>query len=74
MRNMDHGELYTFASGFKVRWCKPCKVLHGHLYDCEHFPAKIRQEIRADDLKAKTKLGISIAIVIIFVVMLFIVR
>ena len=73
MKEMVHEKLYRFPSGFRVRWCTACKTLHGYLYNCKHFSKETQAIIRKEDFKKKAKLGISIALVVIFVYLLSIV-
>lgn len=67
---MIHEKIYTFSSGFKARWCNHHAILHGYLYACPYFSESIRRQIQKEDHKKKAALGISVALVIIFVTLL----
>lgn len=67
---LEHGKLYTCRSGFKVRWCQYCNVLHGYLYDCQHFNDATRAAIKREDSRKKATFGVSVACCIIFVCLL----
>ena len=44
----EHGELITEGQWQNSRWCEVHKSHHGHLYQCEHFPKEILDEIIAE--------------------------
>ncbi len=67
---MIHEQLYIFPSGFRARWCEHCAVLHGYLYSCKYFSPEIQEKIRREDNRKKAGLGVSIAIMILFVILL----
>lgn len=69
MKEMVHEQMYYFPSGFRVRWCSYCRELHGYLYNCEHFSEETQAVIRKEDLKKKAVLGFSIALFMIFVML-----
>jgi hypothetical protein len=70
MQDFKHEEVGQYR-GRLYRWCKYCNCFHGYLYACPHFSKECQELIRKTDRKV-LGLSASVALLIIFIVMLLV--
>ena len=56
MKAIRHGAIITEGDYKGSRWCKVCDHAHGPLYNCPHYPLKIRKEIARESSAWKAQL------------------
>ena len=45
---VEHGGKIIGGIWRETRWCAVCNMYHGSLYECEHYPQEIKEEIRQE--------------------------